>query len=180
MKTCIKCGEEKPVEQFPKYKDRKGEYAYYNECKSCRSAYKKKHYEKDKQAYLDRAKAQREKDPEAYKAYLKEYYRENKETLRKKQKEYMMNPEAQEMRRGIFRRYLNNPQNQIKNQSRAITRRAIANGIITRPNTCEICGGECKPEAHHEDYTKPLEVIWVCKQCHENIHHLNEGEESIG
>lgn len=30
---------------------------------------------------------------------------------------------------------------------------------------CEICG-DVKSEAHHEDYTKPLDVMWLCKTHH--------------
>lgn len=30
---------------------------------------------------------------------------------------------------------------------------------------CQICG-EVKSEAHHEDYTKPLEVVWLCRKHH--------------
>lgn len=33
------------------------------------------------------------------------------------------------------------------------------------PKPCEVCGKE-KSEAHHEDYTKPLEVTWLCKKHH--------------
>lgn len=30
---------------------------------------------------------------------------------------------------------------------------------------CAVCG-ELKSEAHHEDYAKPLEVIWLCRKHH--------------
>jgi len=44
---------------------------------------------------------------------------------------------------------------------------AIKSGILTRPNICESCGREnCVIEAHHTDYSKPLEVKWLCRQCH--------------
>lgn len=35
--------------------------------------------------------------------------------------------------------------------------------------SCSICGSE-KSEAHHEDYNKPLEVIWFCRSCHLDFH----------
>lgn len=41
---------------------------------------------------------------------------------------------------------------------------AIRNKSLTR-KPCKICGLE-KSEAHHEDYSKPLEVIWLCKRHH--------------
>lgn len=33
---------------------------------------------------------------------------------------------------------------------------------------CEKCG--VKAEAHHEDYSKPLEVRWLCKKHHAEAH----------
>ena len=37
-------------------------------------------------------------------------------------------------------------------------------GNITK-TLCEVCA-EKKVEGHHEDYSKPLVVNWLCKRCH--------------
>ena len=42
--------------------------------------------------------------------------------------------------------------------------RAIKKGILTR-KPCRDCG-EKKVHGHHPNYKKPLEVIWLCKDCH--------------
>lgn len=39
------------------------------------------------------------------------------------------------------------------------------------PQPCEECGA-AQAHAHHEDYSKPLEVRWVCQLCHNRHHHL--------
>ena len=40
----------------------------------------------------------------------------------------------------------------------------IEAGRLTRL-PCEVCG-EAKTDAHHEDYSKPLDVRWLCHACH--------------
>lgn len=47
---------------------------------------------------------------------------------------------------------------------------AVRSGIVDKPFRCEKCDG-FDPEAHHDDYAKPLEVKWLCKNCHEAHHH---------
>lgn len=41
---------------------------------------------------------------------------------------------------------------------------------ITRPEICEKCFISCKPQGHHRDYSKPLEVVWLCARCHKSEH----------
>jgi len=46
---------------------------------------------------------------------------------------------------------------------------ALKTGRLIRPNYCEGCGIECKPQGHHDDYSKPLEVKWLCQKCHDEL-----------
>jgi ribosomal protein S27AE len=46
--------------------------------------------------------------------------------------------------------------------------RAIVKGLLI-PSPCERCGNT-KSLAHHEDYDKPLEVMWLCQPCHKQRH----------
>lgn len=46
--------------------------------------------------------------------------------------------------------------------------RAIRNGDLVKCG-CARCGS-VKAIAHHEDYDKPLEVVWLCQPCHKARH----------
>ena len=45
---------------------------------------------------------------------------------------------------------------------------------ITR-QSCEICG-VCPAEGHHPDYTKPLDVEWLCTEHHNELHRKERDE----
>lgn len=55
---------------------------------------------------------------------------------------------------------------------RAISRlnNAVALGHIERPAACERCGSDDRVEGHHHDYSKPLDVEWLCFTCHRQEH----------
>lgn len=46
--------------------------------------------------------------------------------------------------------------------------RAVKGGVLVRLS-CERCGSE-RSMAHHEDYDKPLKVVWLCQPCHKKRH----------
>jgi len=55
-----------------------------------------------------------------------------------------------------------------KYRATRIANNALRDGrLIKRP--CEVCG-ETSVEKHHDDYSKPLEVRWLCRKHHRQIH----------
>lgn len=44
-------------------------------------------------------------------------------------------------------------------------------GTIKVPSKCSAWGKDAKVHAHHEDYSKPLDIIWLCRSCHRKLHH---------
>lgn len=55
--------------------------------------------------------------------------------------------------------------------------KALKSGRL-KPRPCELCGFEGRAKdgrnlvhAHHDDYSKPLEVRWICVKCHYKEHH---------
>ncbi|MHA2248546.1 MAG: hypothetical protein ACXADY_26610 [Candidatus Hodarchaeales archaeon] len=83
-----------------------------------------------------------------------------------RRKAYNSTDEGKAINREKTARYrLNNP---IKSRCRLELKRAIDKAEIER-GSCVICS-EPNAEGHHEDYSKPLEVIWLCKSHHTELH----------
>jgi hypothetical protein len=59
--------------------------------------------------------------------------------------------------------------NSNKRAAHIILGNAIQSGKIIK-TPCEVCGSTEKIHGHHEDYTKPLEVKWLCPQHHKDAH----------
>lgn len=76
------------------------------------------------------------------------------------------------------------PELRVKSRARATVHAAIKRGELVRPATCEECGGPGREyrdgragiHAHHDDYAKPLEVRWLCGNCHDTVHGLCAAE----
>lgn len=51
--------------------------------------------------------------------------------------------------------------------AKSIVRRAILSGTLTRPTECAWCAASgVAIEGAHSDYSKPLQVVWLCRSCH--------------
>ena len=61
------------------------------------------------------------------------------------------------------------------NAYRAVTmiNNYVRDGKVTRVSVCEICDQETRTVAHHKDYLKPLDVMWLCQACHKQWHVKN-------
>ena len=62
---------------------------------------------------------------------------------------------------------LSNPE---KYKAHQKVQRALKKGDLKKQNCC-VCGDE-KSQAHHEDYLRPLDVIWLCSLHHHSIHEV--------
>lgn len=94
------------------------------------------------------------KTVEEYRNYYREYRRKNKEKLLLYNKEYITN--------------WRNINGREHDYARDRLNSAVRNGKLKRL-PCEKCG-ESKSHGHHEDYSKPLDVIWLCAIHHKERH----------
>lgn len=64
---------------------------------------------------------------------------------------------------------------------------AIKNGLLVRPETCQLCGWEqsenadqCEIFAHHwNGYDKPLDVWFICRSCNAKLEKRHDGSLTI-
>ncbi|WP_217678409.1 hypothetical protein [Falsochrobactrum tianjinense] len=55
-----------------------------------------------------------------------------------------------------------------KYKAHLAVQRALSSGELIKP-PCEVCG-DVQVDAHHDDYSKPLSVRWLCRQHHTRLH----------
>lgn len=141
MKPCKRCGTEKPEDNF---------YKNDSSCKVCRRAL---------------VKANRERRADYYREYDRKRYYENgyryKDDIETVRARHAKNKRpAKEFRR-------RNPQ---KYAAHILFNNALRDGKIQRGTKCEGCGKTEGLHGHHEDYYKPLDVVWLCTACHGKRH----------
>ena len=174
LKKCKSCKEIKSITGFSTYKRSPDNLQY--SCKACQSKYAKENYariyagqKKWRFDNLESVRKQRkeycEQRKEQKKEYDHEYQKKNREKINAgkrawraknpdKSFEYTKKSQAKHPEKRVARRKLN---------------RAIELGTIARM-PCEVCGNS-KVDAHHDDYTKPLEIRWLCRKHHAEHHH---------
>ncbi len=158
-KICSTCGIEKEISNYQK--DIKNKDGYKGRCKKCISNYNKNYQieyirEQTPESLLSHAEAQARfrKTPK---------YREAKARYRKT---YRSSETFKRLRIAYTSRW--RAKNKVKNSAHGAVSRAIHSGKLQK-GKCEICSSE-KVVAHHDDYSKPLEVRWLCTKHHIEIH----------
>ena len=118
-KRCPRCGETKPLNQYPK--DPRRSRGINSYCFPC------------------------------YRAYARELGKKNRGTaLRRQRRKRALGPTRHEA-------------------AAQIVRYAVKLGVLTK-GPCAVCGTTESIQAHHTDYTKPLEVTWLCRLHHFHAH----------
>lgn len=71
-------------------------------------------------------------------------------------------------------------QNPIKRSANSAVNNAVRDGKLTKSAACDVCAKtNCRINGHHDDYSKPLDVRWLCSACH-RAWHKKHGEAKNG
>lgn len=91
------------------------------------------------------------------------------ECERKRYIEKYNSPQAvQERRRIVNEKYQNDFAFKLKKLARDAVQKALKEKVLIK-QPCIKCG-ETNVDAHHNDYMKPLDVIWLCRKHHMEHH----------
>lgn len=83
-------------------------------------------------------------------------------------RKYEEKPETRAKRLAYWNSYVALPENDKKYRARVALRTAVRRGKIARL-PCEVCG-VTRVHGHHDDYSKPFDVRWLCA-LHHRAHH---------
>lgn len=182
-KRCSKCGETKPLDGFHRWKQ-----AYdgrKTRCKVCRRAETRAWTKANPEKKVAQDRRYREENREKVRAADKRRYNERKAQVLERQRKY--NAENRERRNHTRREWRRKNPGRVaasteaqrkRHPEKARARRAItvavAQGRLTKPDACEKCQAPADDPAdlhgHHDDYSRPLDVRWLCRGCHAAAH----------
>ena len=147
-KTCSKCGETKPVDTFGMF--RRNKDGLRSCCLDCARDVSRRYNASEQGRATHRIYRKTHKASEA-------------------QRRYKTGPTGRSTQAGWRR------QNREKIRAKDAVKCAILAGFLHR-GPCEVCGRtDGLIDGHHDDYSKPLEVRWLCRQHHAD-HHRTQRE----
>lgn len=161
-KVCTWCKEEKSIDCF--YNDKSKNDGKQYICKCC-SKIKVKEYQKENKEKIriyDYNRYHLLTPEEKTIKFSKSYKIRNKNRF--KETGYYKTEKYKEKQRIKGR-------DCIKTKARNLLNYNIHKGLVEKPKNCPICNDkDVIIHGHHEDYNKPLDVIWCCIKCHNIIH----------
>lgn len=147
---CKTCLHDLPLDSFKRRSDAN---CYRGSCKSCISVNKKN-------KHLD--------NPLKKKSSQRRSYLKNRDSRIAKVKEYNKTEKGKSVSGKSTKAWYQ--RNKIKAKAHRMFHKALKDGIVNRQVTCSMCPSTGKIEAHHDDYSKPLDVIFLCRPCHRSRH----------
>lgn len=179
-KACSKCGVVQPLSDF--HKNSSASDGHQASCKTCSRASHREYYQRNSEAVKLRARAWELANPDRLAERRKKWFLANPDKRCEYQKKWEFKypgrfaeftkkwrSENPERWLEIQRKW--QKENSDKLRCHQKLRYAVQNGYVLKSTICQFCGATDTPiEGHHQDYSKPLEVMWLCDPCHKRLH----------
>lgn len=142
---------EKPLSEF--YRHPKTADGHLNKCKECTKNDVREH---------------RADNLEAVQAY--DRLRDNLPHRVKARKEYQKTDAFNKSKTKALKKYKEKyPE---RDYAHNAVNNAVRDGRLLPWPACAVPECNCKPEAHHPDYGRPLDVVWLCDAHHKEVHKM--------
>lgn len=152
IKRCIKCGETKATELFSRQRHSKD--GRRGCCKSCQATQTREWQLANPEREAERVRRWKEQNSERKAALDRRWEETHRDRVAERhKKDRQRYPE--------------------KHRARSALNHAVRDGRITKPECCEDCAEPTTSRdlhGHRKDYSKPLEVEWLCRDCHLDQH----------
>ena len=136
---------------------------------AARRAYHRARYLAHRQETIDRSATWRKR----HRKYIRHWTRVNRRRPEVKAKRALEATAYRATHREENRARLATYRRGLKGWAHKEVEKALRRGALKKPAHCEQCQRIPKRlEGHHEDYSKPLEVHWICHRCHATQHRL--------
>lgn len=145
------------------------------QCKICGSSSKEKDFysgvtSRCKDCHKEMVKKNRDEKSDYYREYDKKRFSEDPRVRERHIRYKKTDAGKAALIRGRKKWINKNPE---ARAAHLILGNAVRSGRLDKPSDCSSCG--CTPRrrdlhAHHEDYAKPIDVIWLCSKCHSKRH----------
>jgi hypothetical protein len=154
-KRCFRCLEVKPIDEF--YRHAMMGDGHLNKCKECTKSDVTAH----RLANIERVRA----------------YDKSRASMPHRlaaRKEYAQTPAGKAAhRRALQASALKYPE---KRDARIAFGNAVRDGRVIPWPVCAVPECDRSPQGHHFDYSRPLEVVWLCEAHHREAHRITEQE----
>ena len=175
-KICSQCNESKYLTEF--YKKKTGKNGLCAACKKCvitsTSKWPKENREKSRNIKKDWV--ERHKDTEKYlkmnriktKKYRDNHLEKCLERERKRVRNLKESGKWDRKKRYLYdREWIK--KHPMQYRCYYTIRAALRGKKLNKPLECQICKKMGLIDGHHEDYNKPLDVVWCCRTCHSKL-----------
>jgi hypothetical protein len=144
MRTCKVCGTTSNASEFYR--------GVNNFCKEC---------------HKSNVRENRKKNADRYKEYDAKRFREDPK-VKARHAAYRKTPAGIASMSKARRKW--REANSDKRAAHVILGNAVRDGRIIKPEFCSECGAGGTIHGHHGDYSRPLDVVWLCQTCHKKQH----------